>query len=133
MTFQRIGRPGDYRPFRTAPSGPETYDSAVAPTCPHGLPPSECLICPTLPQPSGTSTTPSTMPGPPTTAPRHRGSVLHVAGMAGAIVLIGLVAWAVAGVVFAILHVLELLAVAAAAGWVGYRLGHFRGARSHRS
>jgi hypothetical protein len=44
-------------------------------------------------------------------------------------VVIGLVAWAVAGVVFAVLHVIELVVVAIAAGWGGYRLGHFRGRR----
>lgn len=53
--------------------------------------------------------------------------------VAGAIVVIGLVAWAVAGVVFAILHVLELIVVAGAAGWGGYRLGHYRGSHPRRS
>ncbi len=43
--------------------------------------------------------------------------------------VLGLAAWALAGVVFGLLHVLELIAVAAAAGWAGYRIGHFRGSR----
>jgi hypothetical protein len=50
-----------------------------------------------------------------------------------AIAVIGLVAWAVAGIVWALLHVLELVAVATLAGWAGYRLGYFRGSHQHRS
>lgn len=56
-----------------------------------------------------------------------------MAVVVAAIVVVGLVAWAVAGVVFAILHVLELSAVALAAGWAGYRVGHYRGSRPQRS
>jgi hypothetical protein len=50
---------------------------------------------------------------------------LVVAGIA----VIGLIAWLVAGAVFAIFHVIELFVVAALAGWAGYRLGRFRGRR----
>jgi hypothetical protein len=46
---------------------------------------------------------------------------------------IGAAAWILSGVVFTILHLLELLVVAAGAGWVGYRIGHFKGARRPRS
>jgi hypothetical protein len=95
----------------------------VASTCPHGLPPSECLICPTLPELAGAR------PAPPAERP-GRGAGLHLAGVVGAIVVIGLVAWLVAGIVFALLHVLELAAVGVAAGWAGYRLGFFRGSRT---
>lgn len=95
----------------------------MAPTCPHGLPPSECLICPTLPQAAA---------GQPAPVRRPRGGTIHVAGVVVAIAVIGLVAWAVAGIVFAVLHVLELAAVALAAGWAGYRLGHYRGGRPRR-
>jgi hypothetical protein len=45
------------------------------------------------------------------------------------VLAIGVVAWVVAGAVFALLHVIELLVVAAVAGWVGYRIGHYRGRR----
>jgi hypothetical protein len=51
--------------------------------------------------------------------------VLIVAGL----VAIGVAAWIVAGVVFALLHIIELLVVAGVAGWAGYRLGHYRGHR----
>lgn len=92
-------------------------------TCPHGLPASECLICPRLPRPAGTD-------GPLRTSGSRTG--IHLAGVAAAVVVLGLAAWALAGVVFGLLHVLELIAVAAAAGWAGYRIGHFRGSRQRR-
>ena len=46
-----------------------------------------------------------------------------------ALLAIGAAVWILVGVVFTVLHVLELIAVAAGAGWVGYRIGHFRGSR----
>jgi hypothetical protein len=49
-----------------------------------------------------------------------------------ALLAIGAAAWILAGIVFTILHVLELIAVAAGAGWVGYKIGHFRGSRHPR-
>lgn len=42
---------------------------------------------------------------------------------------IGAAVWILVGVVFTVLHVLELVAVAAGAGWVGYRIGLFKGSR----
>jgi hypothetical protein len=40
---------------------------------------------------------------------------------------IGVAAWVLVGVAFALLHLIELLAVAGVAGWAGYRLGNYRG------
>lgn len=57
---------------------------------------------------------------------------MHLVAAAGVIVVIGLIAYVVAGVVFALLHVLELLLVAGLAGWAGYRVGLFRGSRRRR-
>jgi hypothetical protein len=51
----------------------------------------------------------------------------HVALLAGGLVAVGVVAWILAGVVFALLHIIELLVVAGVAGWAGYRFGLFRG------
>jgi hypothetical protein len=124
-------------------------------TCPHGFTPSECLICrtlgsqpqvqvetgnqwqtgPTLPpglaapgappvRPAGTY--PPDRPGRP---PRSHGS--HLALVAAGLIAIALVAWIVVSVVFSLLHVIELLLVAALASWAGYRVGYFRG-RRHR-
>jgi hypothetical protein len=98
-------------------------------TCGHGLPAADCLICRTLPASPGGS--PSGPAGGRAERPAIRRSIgMHVTGVAVGIVVIGLIAWVVAGAVFAILHIVEILLVAAAAGWAGYRLGHFRGRRS---
>jgi hypothetical protein len=43
------------------------------------------------------------------------------------LIAIGIAAWVVSGVVFALLHILELVAVAGVAGWAGYRIGRYRG------
>ncbi|MDQ2724236.1 MAG: hypothetical protein M3Y36_01880 [Actinomycetota bacterium] len=49
------------------------------------------------------------------------------------VALIAVVAgfWLVAGVVFALLRIIEVVAVAVAAGWIGYRVGHWRGRHDH--
>lgn len=94
----------------------------MAATCPHGLAADECLICPRPAQAEVVRRS-----GP---APTRRGhGTLHLATVGVAIVVIGLVAWGVAGILFAVLHVIELIVVALAAGWGGYRLGHYRGRR----
>jgi hypothetical protein len=124
-------------------------------TCPHGFTPSECLICLTLgsqPQaqvetgdrpaarfapPPGLPTTPGQPPARqgassaaaegPGRQPRSSGT--SVAVIVAGLLAVGVVAWIVVGVVFSLLHVFELLLVAALAGWVGYRVGYFRGRR----
>jgi hypothetical protein len=125
-------------------------------TCPHGFTPAECLICRTLgtqPQvqvetgnrptagpapPPGLAVAPAARPARsdparspdgPGRPPRSHGT--HVALVVAGLVAIGVVAWIVVSVVFTLLHVIELLLVAALAGWVGYRVGYFRG-RRHR-
>jgi hypothetical protein len=35
--------------------------------------------------------------------------------------------WIVAGLVFALIHLIEIIVVAGVAGTLGYRLGHYRG------
>ena len=121
-------------------------------TCPHGLTPSQCLICKTLqmqPQPESRSSTrlgirkPSNGGASSPTAgyavqpdviypggqPVRRSRLLgaHFVLLLAAIAVIGLVTWIVAGAVFALLHLIEIVAVAGVAGWAGYRLGHYRG------
>ena len=128
-------------------------------TCNHGFAPADCLICRTLgtTTPPGTSveappdrrrhpevqplptavqspparldTTKPASPAPSDSPRRHRslGGSLVIALMA--LLAIGAAVWILVGVVFTVLHVLELIAVAAGAGWVGYRIGHFRGSR----
>ncbi len=127
----------------------------MAPTCLHGLPPGECLICRTLGIEGGGTTAPErgrpagrvtpgparsgpepaqVIPGPARSGyPRSRG-VGHLVGwVAAGVVIAGVAAWLLLGVAFAVLHLLELVVVAGAAGWVGYRVGHFRGRRDGRS
>lgn len=93
-------------------------------TCPHGLPASECLICRTLPSPTDPA---------PTERHHSHSLALRASGALVALAAVALVAWIVVGLVFAALRIVELALVAAAAGWAGYRLGHFRGSRRPRS
>ena len=127
----------------------------MADTCPHGFPPADCLICQTL----GTGATPGRPPGQvstptqppyygPGAAPRGEQAVrpdaVYPAGtsqerrtfgsrVGWALVILALImvaAWMLAGALFALVRLIELFVVAAAAGWVGFRLGVHRGRRS---
>jgi hypothetical protein len=55
-----------------------------------------------------------------------RGGVSLV-GVILALIAIAAVIWVVSSVVFSLLHVFELAVAALIAGWVGYRIGHYRG------
>jgi len=134
----------------------------MAATCPHGFAPDACLICRTLdPQRQvqvetsparegvgrrlgrGKSPAPIPLSGssavrpaevyPPDASQRRLQPVTHhlLLGVA-ALLAIGAAVWLLTGVAFAIFHLIELLLVAAVAGWAGYRLGHWRGRREGR-
>jgi len=121
-------------------------------TCPHGLSPSQCLICKTLqlqPQPEARSSTrfgarnqTDIGSSAPTAGYSIRPDAVYQGNqpvrrsrllgaqfvlLIAAIAVIGLVTWIVAGAVFAMLHMIEIVVVAGVAGWAGYRLGHYRG------
>jgi Flp pilus assembly protein TadB len=123
----------------------------VAP-CLHGFEPGHCLICQTL----GPSTSSSSTGSRPTRSERRAGRDGHSSGVASggpvevvdarprtvaprsgrhiAIAVLMVIAavvafWIVAGVVFALLRLLEIVIVAAVAGVLGYRLGRARGHR----
>lgn len=130
--------------------------------CLHGLDPSACLICRTLAgdgapgaaagprrgtrrvQPREAAPGPDTgwAPTPPArSAPlvapapatgHHLGPVAMLVVAAALLVAVGAAVWLLVGVVFTILRVFELVAVAGGAGWAGYRIGHFRGSRHPR-
>lgn len=89
-------------------------------TCPHGLTPGTCEICRVL-EPAPVLAARAT----PRRAPR-RGlpslATVLVVAVLGVIVL----GW-VAAAVFAVLRILELVAVAFVAAWAGYRVGLRRG------
>ncbi|HVA07536.1 MAG TPA: hypothetical protein VNG12_12425 [Acidimicrobiales bacterium] len=132
----------------------------MAGTCNHGFAAAECLICRTLginAQPTATAEAPKNRRRDreaqplPSEAPSPRGR-LDMAGdfpsparrrdhsLGGSLMLalmvllaVGAAIWILVGVVFTFLHVLELVAVAAGAGWVGYRIGHFKGSRYPRT
>lgn len=127
----------------------------MATTCIHGYAPEGCLICRTLGgnqtavasrEPStsrsvvGRRSAPSPEPARPDVVyapprldrrrPRSPGGILLIILMA--LLAIGAAIWILSAVVFTILHVFELVAVAGGAGWVGYKVGHFRGSRHPR-
>ncbi|MDA8044288.1 MAG: hypothetical protein M0Z30_03480 [Actinomycetota bacterium] len=126
-------------------------------SCIHGFVPAECLICRTLgadARPGVVAEVPPVRSGGPdprtqlsgaaparpdriydsAAAPRRRRRSLGGSALMAVVALlaVGAAIWILAGVVFTVLHLLELIVVAAGAGWVGYRIGHFRGSRRPR-
>lgn len=89
--------------------------------CPHGLPRDTCQICQVL---------------EPTAVPAGRRAGAGRAGLGGNLAVLAVAAvvgfvvlgW-VAAAFFALLRIVELLAVAAVAGWVGFKLGVQQGKR----
>lgn len=120
-------------------------------TCLHGFAPDSCLICRTLGTGTGPATqvlTPADSRGasqerppparpdvvysPPPVGTRHRSVAGSLLLVLAALLAVGAAVWIMAAVVLTVLHVLELVAVGAGCGWVGYKLGHFRGSRHPR-
>ncbi|MGI8850391.1 MAG: hypothetical protein ACR2KC_01870 [Acidimicrobiales bacterium] len=56
----------------------------------------------------------------------------HALAVLAGVLVVALGAWLLAGVAFTILRIFELAIVAAGAGWVGYRIGWYRGRRHPR-
>ena len=91
-------------------------------TCPHGLSREKCQICQVL---------------EPTAVPAGRRTGLGRAGLGGNLAVVTIVAvvgfvvlgW-VAAAFFAVIRIVELLVIAAVAGWVGWKLGVQRGRRT---
>jgi hypothetical protein len=69
-------------------------------------------------------------PDSPGREPRSGGN--HLLLLIAGILAVGAAIWLLAGVAFALLHVLELLVIAAGAGWAGYLIGHWRGRHEPR-
>jgi hypothetical protein len=66
----------------------------------------------------------------PESPPGRRRRPLATAGLVAVVVVAVLAAtWLLIGAFFAALRIVELAVVAVAAGWVGYRVGHWRGRR----
>ncbi|MDQ6726914.1 MAG: hypothetical protein M3066_12215 [Actinomycetota bacterium] len=96
-------------------------DAVSSTTCPHGLPRATCEICRLM------------EPAPLDARPRRPARRASLPGSVATMVITVIVAVVVVGWVaaafFALLHVIELLVVALAAGWVGFKLGVHQGRR----
>jgi len=96
-------------------------------TCPHGLSRANCEICRIL--------EPSSVPDAPHRTPARAGGRFPAGLATVAIVMIVgflVVGW-VSAAVWAVLRILQLVAVAAVAGWIGYQLGVRRAGRGRSS
>lgn len=92
-------------------------------TCPHGLARKTCQICRVL-EPSAVPAARSARPD------RRRGGLPGNLVALAVVAVVGLLAlgW-VAAAFFAVLRILELVAAADIAGWVGWKLGIRQGRR----
>jgi hypothetical protein len=128
------------------------HHGVVATTCIHGFAPGTCLICQTLspgtkvkePKPSrrqakAEAKRSAATPVPAVRAPspvarpepaRPGSTGLRALGVIFLIVLGFLAFWWVLHFVLGVLHVVEIFAAAAIAGYVGYRIGVYEGHRS---
>ncbi|MGH9077613.1 MAG: hypothetical protein ACRDY0_09225 [Acidimicrobiales bacterium] len=104
-------------------------------TCAHGFDAHDCLICATLDSraPAGrrrpaAPVVTAEVVGRPRRIGLRVGAGLALAG--GAVAVVAVTVFLVAGIVFTILRLAELAVVAAAVGWAAYRVGYHRGRRS---
>jgi hypothetical protein len=130
-------------PARRPQGGGMRHHGGVATTtCIHGFSPDQCLICQTLQSGKDQS---RRRPAPAAGAPQparvrpdavlrepaapHRSLALRAGFVVLMIAVVVLLAGWIAGLAFTILRLIELGAVALVAGWIGYRIGLFRGRR----
>jgi lysylphosphatidylglycerol synthetase-like protein (DUF2156 family) len=95
--------------------------------CPHGMERASCLICRTL-APAGPG--PARLDQERVAAPRRSLGVGRTLAVLAVVAVAGLlvVSW-VAAFAWALIRLVELVAVALIAGWVGWRLGVRHGRR----
>jgi hypothetical protein len=120
----------------------------MAGECIHGFAPGTCLICQTLDKPqvathkrSRTELEPhSGAPVEPHSGPRvvpkeapRTGSQVKLAGLAIGLIVVFVLAWVALHLVFAVLHIVELIGVALIAGYLGWLAGVHHGRKTaHR-
>ena len=112
-------------------------------TCAHGLDAATCLICSTLAAGTTTSTpitAPSAVPGgrvevvrPGKAAHAHRPRTLGLVGWMVALIAVALLGWWVLGLIWAVLRIVELVAVGIVCGYGGYKVGVISGRHQARS
>jgi hypothetical protein len=125
--------------------------------CIHGFPAGQCLICQTLQkgddrggQKPGRRGRTATKPQPASIQPARPATVrpdavlrpepaarggsvgLKLAGIAVIVVLVVLAGVWIASLVWSVLHLVQLVAAALVAAWLGYQVGLFRGKRLGR-
>jgi hypothetical protein len=113
------------------------HHGGVAEACIHGFAPGTCLICqsldlakPTAPARNWPRSGPRVVPKE---APRSSSpAILKLAALSVAVVAVIIVAWTVLHIVFAVLHILELVGVALVAGYLGWVAGVYHGHRTAR-
>ena len=108
----------------------------AATTCPHGFAPGSCLICKTLSLPAERPRAQTDRPEVEVLTdrrPRRSSSLgVRVTGLAVAVVAVGLAVWWVVAAVWALVHIVELVAVAGLFGYAGWKLGVRHGSRHPR-
>lgn len=104
-----------------------TPTTVTPPDCPHGLAQGSCEICRVL-----EADPPESAPGgrsSPVLARRAASRIALGVGAVAAMVAL-VVLWQVLAAVWALVHLLQLVAVGCVAGWIGWRLGVLHGRRS---
>ena len=126
----------------------------VASTCIHGFAPGTCLICQTLQGGASTATKedtgrdrhkrgrqpdPAPVPVPVAVRPdgvrppdqrRSGGLGIRLFGVLVLAIVAIVGVWIIVGLVLAVLHIVELIAAALVAGWIGWMLGVHHGRHS---
>lgn len=114
--------------------------------CIHGNDPRTCIVCKTLREvdtlsgkPAGGRRAPSSAPvdivGRPDRTPASGGGHhvgYHLAVFAAVLVAAAISIWFLAGAVYALFRLIEVLVVALLAGTLGYRIGRARGRHERR-
>jgi hypothetical protein len=111
-------------------------------TCIHGMDSASCLICRTLGTTTATAATADRTTSIPTGRPEviqgqrrarsHRIGGLGLVGWLFVIVGLAVLGWWVLGLVWAVLRIVELVAVGLLCGYVGYKIGVVAGRHKAR-
>jgi hypothetical protein len=108
----------------------KTKPAKTKPVKSNGAVPAEMLQT-SVALPNGRATLSTRGPEPSSTGGRGGGGMGTLWAILVAIVVGGLLVWALAGVLSVAFHIVEYVAIALVAGWLGYKLGHARGRRGH--